>query len=735
MLKRNISKKTLKGSIIELFQTDIIHEILERYNCSEKCFLILDERSSHLISNYFSMSDIISQGIFSVELLRKVRKPFESYDAIYIISNTEESINLVVRDFDYQLENNERINLYKHCHLFILDPINQNKKMFDSLLNQSFLRRIKTFKEIFFDFTALDKNLFYFGKEYNFNPIYHIFCVNDNTIQNNICIKKLYSICLVTQTFPNIIYFVHDPSCKYIAENLNTRLEKYYTNQKKIVKNGILLITSRLMDLPAPIQFDINYGHLLLESFKSNSNPDKKAISIDLSGKGSNKEIILDHNDILYNKYKAYSLIDVLSVLPNDLQKFNESDVAKVNKVNKMDSINEMNDAIRNFTEYQYKTKLFSQHLDLAKKVNEINKKRNILNLVDLQSTIMSGATAKGKRLTTSELNTFFLQNKDCFNKNDLIRLLYLIRYYNPDNDINELSEKLEGKITIDENDLKLIEYFTVERSLIDPIDMKRINKSIILFRNKYKYNTKEEKENKGDKRFLCVKESKLTTLCDMCCRNELPEEDFNFVIKPKFLNTNFYKNNKNYKANTLIENQDLDLESQIPLNIDNLILFNVGGLSTFEIASLEKANKNKQFNMNIIYGSNQIYNHEEYINYIKEYFKGNSGIIKANNYNMINNNIIKEDNDSKDYINVENNSIECLNESKEQKINVNLFNNIKSSSITNDFIKNSSINVNINNKDTMSYDNGPLNSIVKTPNQKIRNTIESDDIYTSDYK
>ena len=734
MLKRNISKKTLKGSIIELFQTDIIHEILERYNCSGKCLLILDERSSHLISNYFSMTDIISQGIFSVELLRKVRKPFETYDAIYIISNTEESINLAVRDFDYQIENNDHINLYKHCHLFIIDPINQNKKMFDSLLNPFFIRRIKTFKEIYLDFTALDKNLFYFGKEYNFNPIYHIFCVNDNTIQNNICIKKLYSLCLVTQTFPNIIYFVHDPSCKYIAENLNTRLEKYYTNQKKIVKNGILLITSRLMDLPAPIQFDTNYGHLLLESFKSNANPDKKSINIDLSGKGSKQEIILDHNDILYNKYKAFSLIDVLNILPNDLQKFNESDVAKVNKVQNMDSLNEMNDAIRNFTEYQYKTKLFSQHLDLAKKVNEINKKRNILNLVDLQSTIMSGATAKGKRLTTSELNTFFLQNKDAFNKTDLIRLLYLIRYYNPDNDINELSEKLAGKITINENDLKLIEYFTVERSLIDPEDMKRINKSIILFRNKYKYNTKEEKENKGDKRFLCVKESKLTTLCDMCCRNELPEDDFSFVVKPKFLNTNFYQNNKNYKANTLIENQDLDLESQIPLNIDNLIVFNVGGLSTFEIASLEKANKNKQFNMNVIYGSNQIYNHEEYIKYIQEYFKGNSGIVKGNNYINDNNDIIKEDNGSKDYLDVENNSIECLNESKEQKINVNLFNsNIKSSSITNDFMKNSSIN--INKKDTMTYDNMPPNSIIKTANQNIRNTIESDDIYASDYK
>ena len=125
-----------------------------------------------------------------------------------------------------------------------------------------------------------------------------------------------------------------------------------------------------------------------------------------------------------------------------------------------------------------------------------------------------------------------------------------------------------------------------------------------------------------------------------MFCRNELPEDDFSFVVKPKFLKTNFYQNNQNYKANILIENQDLDLESQsqISLNIDNLILFNIGGLSIFEIASLERANKNKQFNINIIYGSNQIYNHKVYIKYIQEYFKGNSRIIKGNYYNMINN-------------------------------------------------------------------------------------------------
>ena len=729
MLKRPIPKQCLKGSINELFLTDIIHNIIEKYNCSGKCIIILDEKSSHLISTYFSMTDIISQGIFSVELITKDRKPFGSYDAIYIVSNTNESINLIVKDFDYNSEDFQHFNFYKHCHLFLIDPIERNKNIYESLLNEFFLRRIKTFKEIFLDFTALDKNLYYFGTEYNFNPIYQIFCVNDNTLQNNICIKKLYSICLVTKTYPNIIYFVHDPSCKYIAENLNKRLETYFANHNKNAKNGILLITSRLLDLPAPIQFDMNYGHLLFEKFKSNSDPDKKAINIDLKGKGQKQNIILDHNDILYNKYKKYSFYDVLNILPNDFQTFNESDVAKVNKINNMDSLNEMNDAVKNFSEYQYKTRLFSQHLDLAQHIRDSNKKRNLQNLVDLQSTIMSGATPKGKRLKTSELNEMLMENVNFFEPSDLLRLLELIRYYNPDNDINELAEKINN-LSLSESDLKLIEYFTQERSLIEEDAMKRINKEVILFRNKYKYNTSEEKENKSDKRYLCVKESKLTTICDMCCKNELPKKDFEYMDKAKLLNNPGYQ--KEYKANTLIENQDLDLESKMPLNIDNLILFNVGGISTYEIASLEKAYKNKQFNMNIIYGSNQIYNHEEYIKYIQDYFKGNSGIVKGNYAQKVQSDVFDEDNDSREAINTEKNPLQYLNESKEQKIDVKLSNNKQSSIMNSNYMKSS----NIKKADAMNYDLGPVTNSVFKPqnqNQNIEDSDEPDDF--SDYK
>ena len=717
LLKNNLPRHSLKGSIIELFQSDIVQDILESYNCEGKCVLILDEKSSHLISNYFSMADLISKGVFSIELLRKIRKPFETYQAIYIISNTPESINLLVKDFDYNSDENEHFSFYKNCHVYLIDPLSKNKEIFNTMLNPYFLRKIKTFKEIFFDFIALDRNLFYFGQEYNFNPIYQLFFLNDNAIQNNICIKKLYSICLVTDTFPNIIYCVHDKNCKYIAENLSQRLETYYKNHKKIVKNGTLLITSRLLDLPGPIQFDMNYDHLLFESYKNNSDPDKKMINIDLQGNGKQK-IILDHQDILYDKYRLKNIGDVLSTLPADLDKFNASDIAKVNKVSQMESLNEMDQAIKNFNEYQYMTKLFSQHLDIAKRVNENCKKRNIVNLVDLQSSIMAGVDENGSKISMPEINSRIIKNKDHFNKSDIMRMLYLMRYYNPENDINELCENMGNKINVTQDDLRMIEFFSVERSSIDEEDMKRFNKEIVLFRNRNKYNTYEDNDNKDDKRYLCIKESKLTTLCDMCCKNELPEQDFQYVIKPKLMNVN--KMNKKYKANILIQNQDMDLQSENMLNIDNLILFNVGGLSTYEVSSLEKAIKNKQFNMNLIYGSNQIYNHEEYLKYINDFFKGNSGVVKDMNIN-INNNVAKydEENDSKVNLNFPHDTIDMLNNNTQQKININ-----KNSYINSENMKTSSIN----NKDTLNYEGMPGNSIINVQDKNnIRNTLDSE--------
>ena len=124
----------------------------------------------------------------------------------------------------------------------------------------------------------------------------------------------------------------------------------------------------------------------------------------------------------MYDKYRLVNIYDVLNLLPADLDKFNKSDIAKVNKVSQMESLNEMDQAIKNFSEYQYMTKLFSQHLDIAKRVNESCKKRNIVNLIDLQNNIISGVDSKGVKLPPEKLNSQILKNKSHYQKNDLKR-------------------------------------------------------------------------------------------------------------------------------------------------------------------------------------------------------------------------------------------------------------------------------------------------------------------------
>ena len=61
--------------------------------------IIVDSYSAKLLSNYLTMTDILNKGIFSVESIYNTRQNFPNYNAIYFISPTENSINLLKKDF------------------------------------------------------------------------------------------------------------------------------------------------------------------------------------------------------------------------------------------------------------------------------------------------------------------------------------------------------------------------------------------------------------------------------------------------------------------------------------------------------------------------------------------------------------------------------------------------------------------------------------------------------------
>ena len=625
MFEPKLPSNSLLKKTKDIISLKIFKEILK--SLKDKCILIVDKRGSYFLNNFFTLTEIIDMGIISIESIYFERKPYPNNEAIYIISGCEESINNISNDFI-----KEKNRLYKACHIFTLDAIN------DDLINlilqkeqNNFYKYIKTLKQIMINFIPIDKNTFSFGNDNNFNCFYNLYDNEKNKITTEITIDKLVSVCESLDNYPNIAYFSPDKYCKLIAEKVNTELKQYFTKKKNLKKNGILLITTRYIDFLAPIQFGLIFQHIILESLKKKDDKYINKASYTYKIKENDKEvekekeIILNYKNEVYNKYKNMPIDEVLQKGDEELKAFLNSDTGKLHKIENDDKNEiDLGFAINNVSKYHYNVNLFSQLINMSKQVETILKSRNIMSLIEVQKELISKINHKGKKIPDKEIVSLIKDNKDLFKKDDLIRILCFIKYQYPKISTEDLINNIEsGKIKLSETDKKIINFFDKGKCLKNPDIIDQLEDLIISYREENNYDTKEEKENENDKRYPYVKESKLTTLCDMCRKNKLPKAFFSFVEKPENLpekkvniNLGLFGNNKN--------DDEEDEKSK-----QNLILYNIGGLSNYEIASLEKGVDAGHWGLNLILGANKIYNYKEYFIELNNYMKGNIGIKK----------------------------------------------------------------------------------------------------------
>ena len=305
MFEPKLPQNSLLKKTKDKISINIFKEILNKFK--EKCILIVDKRGSYFLNNYFTVSELINLGIISVESIYFIRKPYQNHEALYIISACKESINNMSDDF---IETKEK-PLYKSCHVFTLDELNE-ELMNLILTKKHLLKYIKTLKQIMIDYIPIDKNIFTFGNDRNFNSLFNLYDFEKDPITNEISISKLLTVCECLDNYPNIAYFSPDKNCKLIAEKVNSGLKKYFSKKKNIKRNGILLIVSRFLDFLAPIQFGLNYQHLLLELLKKRDDKYYNKVSIKEEKNKSEKEIILDYKKDIYNKYKNLPIYDAI---------------------------------------------------------------------------------------------------------------------------------------------------------------------------------------------------------------------------------------------------------------------------------------------------------------------------------------------------------------------------------------------------------------------------------------
>ena len=642
--QNSLLKKTKDKICINIFK-----ETLNKLK--EKCILIVDKRGSYFLNNYFTVSELINLGIISVESIYFIRKPYQNHEALYIISACKESINNMSDDF---IETKEK-PLYKSCHVFTLDELNE-ELMNLILTKKNLLKYIKTLKQIMIDYIPIDKNIFTFGNDRNFNSLFNLYDFEKDPITNEISISKLLTVCECLDNYPNIAYFSPDKNCKLIAEKVNSGLKKYYSKKKNIKRNGILLIVSRFLDFLAPIQFGLNYQHLLLELLKKRDDKYYNKVSIKDEKNKTEKEIILDYKKDIYNKYKNLPIYDAIKKCDEDFRNFTKSDVGKMHKINEDKNI-DLALALKNVPKYHHYVESYSQQINLSSEIDKLAKKRNIMSLLDIQQKVISKINEKGKKIPEKDIIALIKDNKGLFSQSDLMRLLCLIKYSYPKINIEDLISNIESNnIKFKENDKNIINFFDKKKCLLNTDVIDQLEQSLVSYRTKNYNQTKEDLDNKNDKSYPYIKESKFTTLCDMCSKNELPKTFFSYVEKPENLP-------QKVKINLGLfgSKQEDDNDSN-----QNLILYCIGGLSNFEVASMEQGLEIGQWGLNLILGANKIYNYKEFFGEISDYLKGNNGIISVEEK------IPKEIKNKKEKDKEERKKEEEKNKNKGKKVDIN---------------------------------------------------------------
>jgi syntaxin-binding protein 1 len=318
--------------------------------------IIVDDYTAKILSSFLTMTEVLNEGIFSVESLGKKRQKFPKYQALYFISPSSESCEKIAEDFadDHKPQ-------YARIHIFFSHRIMDST--LDKLVTAQTVKRIKSCKELNLSFLIKDRNLFDIGM----SQAMKVFTVKNSADQRDkvlsTIMERLFTVCTVLKEYPYIQYQKSSFLCIKLAEMLNAQLSDFYSVKTYNEKRGILLITDRTLDITTPLLHDYNYETMVYDLFKVNENNELEF---------NDKKYKLDEKDELWQKYKTKHMVVVFEELQKDFEAFMQSDLSKVNKTNELESFDEMANVLHNMKGYKTKTTQFGLHLKLAEEITNV---------------------------------------------------------------------------------------------------------------------------------------------------------------------------------------------------------------------------------------------------------------------------------------------------------------------------------------------------------------------------
>ena len=585
------SANTLRSLTINRITSDLIEGTISEVSDSF-VIIIVDDYSAKILSNYMTMTQVLNQGIFSVESLTKPRHQFPNYHALYFLSPTEKSIKILTDDFKDKPK-------YSRIHLYFTHQIDQD--VFDKLVTNGIVKRTVTCKELNLSFFVREQNVFDLGFESGLK----IFTAPED-IQRKMIVAiadRLFTVCATLNIYPYIQYQKNSKLCVELCQRLEERLSNF-GKAKGIIRNGIVLLTDRSIDAISPLLHDYNYESLVYDLF------DIKNDTVILGEKKSK----LSDTDELWASYKSLHIAQVFNKLSKDFEEFQKGDLSKVGRGDNLDSFEDMANALTKMGSYKLKSAQFATHLDLADELNAKYKANNLYEIIELEQDIVTGENESGKINNRDIFKNFtILKSKIQNQRDDLIRLLMIL--YSSLSIIEKDFNVLAGNLTDNEQLLfKNLSYLGIEKG-----ESAKTERREVTMKNKLTDISAGNKLN-----FKTIRNSpKLEILVERASNFALELDKF--PIK-NWDRGEFPKVQKKYGTKNLFggpveTNDDSD-------DLGTLIMFCIGGLARNEIAAIDKLSKDNLVNHKIVLGSTSLINANDYMKNLIDINKDTGNLI-----------------------------------------------------------------------------------------------------------
>eukprot|EP00996_Jenningsia_fusiforme_P003553 NODE_434_length_2255_cov_23.200816_g400_i0.p1 GENE.NODE_434_length_2255_cov_23.200816_g400_i0~~NODE_434_length_2255_cov_23.200816_g400_i0.p1 ORF type:complete len:469 (+),score=82.09 NODE_434_length_2255_cov_23.200816_g400_i0:135-1541(+) len=381
---------TLRKVVRERILTEMLGSLQEDW-----MVLVADAHATSVLSAACRNSDVLERKVTLVESLARQRQPLPTYTALYFVAPTDESVSLVIRDW-------EEPPIYAKAHLFFTDHI--PGPLLDKIGNSRLAPRLCTLKELYLDVRAVESAVFVPCAQKDGSPLPMLpLPMDSSTLQK--AAREIVTLLYTLKERP-IVRHQNSPAAAALAQVVTQQLDAQVLTST-VEPRGTLLLLDRSVDLAAPLLHEFTYQAMLYDLVRN----DLRGVHythtfVNNGGNTVVREVLLDEYDPLWVEFRHRHISEAAPEIAKSFQQFAQSTKGALG-MPKRDSremdMSKLAEAVRAIPQHQEKANRFSLHINLVDRLMTMFRVERLEPIALLEQSLATGELPDGSKPNEAE--------------------------------------------------------------------------------------------------------------------------------------------------------------------------------------------------------------------------------------------------------------------------------------------------------------------------------------------